>query len=140
MKKKIWSTRKEKIHSQINKLIAELENNIENLQKDRDSVFNLDESFYNRLININLNNVGNREPRATSAFGQGYETVDDDKREESKEEDSESSENSQLSREDHSGGVSYSEESSYGIGTRNKRSSLISHANVLVMKNPNNMQ
>lgn len=122
-----------------NKLIIELENNIENLQKDRDSVFNLDESFYNRLVNINLNKDDNQEPKHTSIFGQGYETIDDDKRDVSKVDNSDNSESNFSSNEDNSK-ISYSNsisgESSFGIGVRNRRNSLISQEQWIVIKKP----
>lgn len=122
-----------------NKLIIELENNIENLQKDRDSVFNLDESFYNRLVNINLNKDDNQEPKHTSIFGQGYETIDDDKRDVSKVNDSDNSESNFSSNEDNSK-ISYSNsisgESSFGIGVKNRRNSLISQEQWIVIKKP----
>ena len=111
-------------------------------KKDRDSVFNLDESFYNRLVHINLNKDDNQEPRHTSIFAQGYETVDEDKREESKDEDSDSSDASQSSQKDHSKDTpvnSISEDSSFGIGVQNRRNSLISQTNIIVMKNPHNI-
>ena len=61
-------------------LVTELENNIENLQKkDRDSVFNLDEDFYNRLLSINLNKDNYNDRRQSTRLGHGNETVDEDK-------------------------------------------------------------
>ena len=54
-------------------MINKLENDIENHQKDRDSVFYLDESFYNKLLIISNDkrktndSVGNKNEQVTIA-------------------------------------------------------------------------
>ena len=58
-------------------LISKLENNIENMQKDRDSVFNLDEEFYNKLLFLNNHKVNYPERRVSTNFEHVNDTVDD---------------------------------------------------------------
>lgn len=132
-------------------LVTKLENDIENLQKDRDSVFYLDDNFYNKLVHLYIkhDDEESRERKYTSALGAGNETIDDYRRDESKERESYSSSNyvsgeePSSSGEDEESGVSYSqdsqanrEESSIGIGSENKHSNLISKGASIKVKKP----
>lgn len=127
------------------RMLNQLEINIEKLQKDRDSVFNLDESFYNKLVDLYINDEEGEGPKQTSAACLGNETIDEDRREVSKSDDPVSSSNYNSEENDNSGSeprhdYSVPEESSedidHGIGTENKRSSMISKCVPLTVQIP----
>lgn len=137
------------------KLVTKLENDLEQLQKDRDSVYNLDESFYKKLFNryIKPDDEDSMGPKQTSVIGVNHETVDDFKRDESKEDQEESSNNYTSDIEDNKSNSGESEEneiSSYsenpsqdiisyssspvGIGADNRSANVLSKQNSLLKK------
>ena len=58
-------------------LISKLENNIENMQKDENSVFKLYEEFYNKLLFLNHHKENYPERRVSTNFEHVNDTVDD---------------------------------------------------------------
>jgi len=122
-------------------LFSKLEHDIENLQKDRDSVFYLDDGFYNKLIDLYIHNESKQEELVKTEVCDNKETIDDVRIGESKEEEPESSEfsednNSFESDEEEESSESESviesssdqieELSVEGIGEKNQRSLVIS--------------
>jgi hypothetical protein len=118
-----------------------LEHDIENYQKDRDSVFYLDDDFYNKLRNMYAADDDAPEGRITEA--EVRETVDDVNQEISKSSEPESSnpsgegtsrsqesenEESGISESNPQNSVSDSEQKDMsvdGIGVSNKKSSVL---------------
>lgn len=75
-----------------NNLATKLDRDIEQLQKDRDSVYHLDDDFYQKLMTRYLKQEEeDDEPVQTSVLGVNHETIDDYRREESKRSDESSS-------------------------------------------------
>lgn len=124
-------------------IYTKLEHDIENLQKDRDSVFHLDDEFYDKLVHIYDKNDQKQKPRRTTEVYENKETIDDVRLAESKEEDSssESASRSEDSEENNSQSHSQSnsqsqaqksmdmisEPSEDGIGVNNRLSGILSN-------------
>ena len=132
-------------------LFTKLEHDIENLQKDRDSVFYLDDSFYNKLMDIYINHGNETGERKATEVYENRETIDDVRIAESKENESDSSDgshdnNSEESDEDEESDESESiinsdsnsirESSLEGIGDSNHNSSIIAKVNALRVSKP----
>lgn len=133
------------------RLVTKLENDIENLQKDRDSVFYLDDEFYHKLMTRNNRKEDESHDRKQTSImaGAANETVDECRRVESKSSESElsssyaSGEAGSSSVEPDESGVSSSryssinhEDSTPGIGISNKNCSLISKGTRIEIKKP----
>mmetsp|Transcript_21204 Transcript_21204/g.23611 ORF Transcript_21204/g.23611 Transcript_21204/m.23611 type:complete len:141 (-) Transcript_21204:1-423(-) len=134
-------------------IFNKLENDIENLQKDRDSVFYLDDSFYNKLMDLYIHPYNGEKEKKTTEVYENKETIDDVRMAESKEEQ-ESSENSEDnnsvesdeedSDESESILASFSESikdsiqepSLEGIGDNNQMSSALSKVRSLIVSKP----
>lgn len=121
-------------------LYSKLEHDIENLQKDRDSVFHLDDEFYNKLVHLYHNQDAEDKPRRTTEVYENRETIDDVRIAESKEEEpsseSESEDANSYDSEGEESGDSESileskssmmnEPSLEGIGANNQLSQILS--------------
>jgi len=113
---------------------SQLENDIENLQKDRDSVFYLDDNFYNKLVDLYIN----KEPlnRETSVFGPANETIDDYRREEGKRNDNSSNESTPDSN---SSSPDENDEESNGNQRENYSNSILDNTPIDSPKGPSEL-
>jgi recombination DNA repair RAD52 pathway protein len=133
-------------------LITKLEHDIENLQKDRDSVFYLDDSFYNKLMDLYINK---EEPKRVTDVNDNQATIDEERVNESKEQELESSYTSEdnksiISEEDDESQLDSQQSDSFqesvsasldvpsveGIDSDNKASALLSRINSIQVSKP----
>lgn len=108
-------------------LATKLDRDIEQLQKDRDSVYHLDDNFYHKLMSRYLKQDEEEdEPIHTSAMGINHETIDDYRREESKESEDSESASHYTSGVDGSGVSGESEENEYSSYSHYPSSDIVS--------------
>uniref|UniRef100_A0A7S3KAU9 FHA domain-containing protein n=1 Tax=Euplotes crassus TaxID=5936 RepID=A0A7S3KAU9_EUPCR len=131
-------------------LFDKLEQDIEDLQKDRDSVFYLDDDFYNKLIGMYINKDEKRPNKRSIEVYENRETIDDVwggeyKQEESDNSpDSSSNNNSDDSDDDsarsensqESDSMGINEQSAEGIGIENQKSNMLSKQESMVRAIP----
>lgn len=133
-------------------LVTKLENDIENLQKDRDSVFYLDDNFYDKLMDLYINkDEDSPNNKKVTEINENQATIDEDRAGESKEQELESSYTSEdnksiISDEDDESQQSESNNDSLsasldvpsmeGINSENKASALLSKLNSIKVSKP----